>query len=278
MKTSNLILIAAFTIAIFLAGCASTHNSQPVGPDDDEIEIGEMIFVPSGEFVMGSQIGSFGQDPDETPAHTVSLSGYYISAYEVTNSEYARFLSDSTGGQTHWNYQMEIVPEGSSFRPKIGKDDYPVRFVTWYDAVAYAEWIGGRLPSEAEWEKAARGPNDRRLFPWGDHISDGQANFANPSGLWEVGTALGRSYYGCWDMAGNIWEWTNDWYDGHYYSGSPYRDPPGPISGDEKSVRGGGYMNDEKLLRCSERLYYNPRGREMDLGFRCVIDSVAYAW
>lgn len=270
-------IICTVWISALVIGCSSSGHVYPGdNENDDSTTTGAMIFVPSGEFIMGSNLGSFGHSDDESPSHEVWLDAYYISIHEVTNREYSAFLSDSTVENTYWNNQMEIVPVGSGFRAIEGLEDYPVRYVSWYGAQTYAEWIGGRLPTEAEWEKAARGPNDMRYFPWGDHISSGQANYYNAGGLWEVETATGKSFYGCYDMAGNVWEWTSDWYDADFYRQSPYRNPTGPVIGEFKSVRGGGFLNSEEQVRCSERWGVNPRYALEDLGFRCVIDSVDF--
>ncbi|MFH0765690.1 MAG: SUMF1/EgtB/PvdO family nonheme iron enzyme [Calditrichota bacterium] len=271
------ICLAGFT-ALTLASCASQHAAQPE-PNPDTPAIGRLVFVPAGEFRMGSRSETFGYETDESPLHTVSLGGYYMWAYEVTNHEYADFLNSEAGGSNHWNYQMEIVrQEGGIFKAKNGLEDYPVRFVTWYDAKAFAEWRGGRLPTEAEWEKAARGSKDTRLFPWGDQIWTGYANFYNMDGkTWEAGTALGISPYGCRDISGNVWEWTADWYNSNYYTNSPSENPPGPAVGEYKVVRGGSYLNtSETELRCAERESADPQFRFEEVGFRCVIDSAAY--
>lgn len=232
---ATVVLLGSFLVMI---GCSGSGHVYPVDDDDDSTLTGELVFIPSGEFTMGCNIGSFGHSEDESPSHAVWLDAYYISIHEVTNREFATFLSDSTVSNTYWNSRMWIIQVGSNYRAVAGLEDYPVRYVSWYGAQAYADWIGGRLPTEAEWEKAARGPNDMRYFPWGDQISSGQANYYNPDGIWEVETATGRSYYGCYDMAGNVWEWTADWYDNSYYRQSPYSNPTGPVTGVYKSVRG----------------------------------------
>lgn len=262
-----------------LLGCGASGGGG-VGPSPNGIdpEVGEMVLVGSGEFTMGSQWGILGFGTDESPEHRVWLHAYYISSTEVTNSEYASFLSDSSTDRNHFNPEMEIFGQGAGFIARPGSEDYPVQWATWYNAQAYAEWLGGRLPTEAEWEKAARGPVDRRIFPWGNHISPGNANWDNSlSGLWEVGIANGRSYYGLFDMGGNAWEWTWDWYEKIYYNAPPYENPTGPVTGQYKSIRGGGYQStNEYDLRCSKRFYVAPDGSFLDVGFRCVIDSVDY--
>lgn len=253
-------------------GCGDDHiigtNPNDDNPPDPQ---GNTVIIPKGEFLMGSPDYLF--DEDETPAHYVYVDSFKIGLYEVTNQRYAAFLNSAAGGEDHWYDRMEIeLMPGETYAAKSGKDFYPVTYVTWYEAVAYCNWAGGRLPTEAEWEKAARGPSDQRIFPWGDHIYSGQANYYNQSGLWAVGVATGRSYYGGSDMAGNAWEWTADWYDSNYYDYAALENPTGPSSGTYKSVRGGGYLSNDYGVRCAERQGYLPGNRSLDLGFRIVFD------
>lgn len=274
----GIIKIGFLAISALLTACSSSGGgtAPDQGNPPGEQVIGDYIYIPGGEFRMGSPAAKF--DFDERPLHTVWLDGYYISAFEVTNEEYADFLSHASNPGRHWRQEMEIIQEGVLFRPKLGREKYPVSFVTWHDAVAYCASLDGRLPTEAEWEKSARGPRDERIFPWGNHISYGQANYFNPDGLWEVGTSTGKSFYGCNDMSGNVWEWTADWYDPQYYAESPYRNPPGPVLGDNRSIRGGSFRSEsELLLRCSDRYALDPALKYIDLGFRCVIDSAVFA-
>jgi len=269
-------LIFVTSLSIVFTGCGASSGPTGAVITDPVPEIGEMVLVPSGDFRMGSQPFTF--DADENPLHTVMLDAYYINIYEVTNAEYASFLNDSvTGGVHHYWYEMEITQTADGFKATPGLEKYPVKYVNHENATAYADWLGGSLPTEAQWEKAARGPGNERHFPWGNHIYSGQANYDNPDGLVEVGIATGRSYYGCFDMAGNVWEWTADWYQANYYQYSPRDNPPGPLTGEIKSVRGGGYMNyNVEQLRCAERQAVLPEKRYPDLGFRCVIDSADY--
>lgn len=260
-------------ICCLLCGCATEHAVNP-SSGSSQLSVGEFIFIPASNFIMGSPAGQF--DYNESPAHQITLPGYYIGVFEVTNREYAAFLSDSTG-DAHWDYRMEITKSGSRFQPVAGREKLPVSYVTWRDAEAYSAWLGGRLPSEAEWEKAARGPNDRRQYPWGDYITGNEANFANiGGGLWNVGDAPGKSVYGCADMAGNVWEWTADWYDSLYYNHTPVYDPRGPSTGREKTIRGGSFLDNELAVRCSRRYGILPDARFVYLGFRCAMDSAAY--
>ena len=192
-----------------------------------------MVHVSSGPFTMG------GRDEDsprsERPAHTVFLSDYYISKYPVTNQEYREFVQ-CTGHRIPIHWQRGTFPAGTG--------NHPIANVSWQDADAFARWRGARLPSEAEWEKAARG-TDERPYPWGTRFTEGERCNANN----QVGTTTpvnefpdGRSFYELWDMAGNVYEWCQDYYDEEYYKSSPATNPKGPDGGQELVVRGGCYI------------------------------------
>ncbi len=203
-----------------------------------------MVYVPAGEFIMGSEIG----DADEYPVRRIYTKAFYIDRFEVTNQEYARFKPDH------------------QFDPADA--DQPVTDVSWYEADAYAKWAGKRLPTEMEWEKAARG-TDGRKYPWGN-IHD--FSFAEPDGfVQEVAWRAGKSPYGAYWMAGGVWEWTADWYQA--YSGNP---TPSPSYGEKyKVIRGGSAFNDASMQRCAHRYYLDP-GTKISgypVGFRCVKDA-----
>jgi formylglycine-generating enzyme required for sulfatase activity len=222
-----------------------------------------MVLIPNGEFVMGSTAAS-----DERPAHRVNLDAYYIDTFEVTISRYAKFLEAVTTQQAphQWN-TVKLTEDGD--RPVIG--------VNWSDADAYCRWTEKRLPTEAEWEKAARG-TDGRKYPWGDdEPREGMANFSRCCGwsgfglLAAVGThQAGKSPYGVFDLAGNVWEWVADWYDPQYYKTSPDRNPTGPASGRDKVMRGGSWSNRASDLRASTRDKVSPTYRNFSIGFRCA--------
>lgn len=275
MNRQIISIILIITSGLYLSSCGS-HSTAPVtpngngGPDDTTTVY--VVSLPEGEFLMGSPYDAQ-FDADERPIHPVWLDRYYIGVFEVTNRSYAAFLTETEELQ-HWDANMSILRSGSGYAPEFGLEDHPVTYVNWYDAVAFCEWLGGRLPTEAEWEKAARGTNNRHIYPWGDQISPSQANFGDTGGTWKVGTAEGLSPYGCRDMAGNVWEWTADWYDSHYYSNSPYNNPTGPPFGEEKTIRGGGYRNNYLVVRCAERHQLTPDTRREDVGFRCAVDSL----
>jgi len=222
-----------------------------------------MVLIPSGEFVMGSSAAS-----DERPAHRVHLDAYYIDTFEVTISRYAKFLDTVATQQAphQWN-TVTLTEDGD--RPVIG--------VNWSDADAYCRWTEKRLPTEAEWEKAARG-TDGRKYPWGDEDPrEDMANFGRCCGwtgfglLAVVGTHQpGKSPYGVFDLAGNVWEWVADWYEPQYYKTSPDRNPTGPSSGRDKVMRGGSWSNRANDVRGSIRDKVSPTYRNYSIGFRCA--------
>ncbi|MFN3821122.1 MAG: formylglycine-generating enzyme family protein [bacterium] len=266
------LLVIAISYGFSAHGCgggSSTYPTAPPRPSEEPV-VYERVKVPAGFFWMGSFPGA---DLDEVPARQVYLNEYEIGKKEVTVKIYAQFLNTSQGAG-RWHPRMAIRAVQGIYVPVEGREDYPITWVTWDDARACAAWMGGRLPTEAEWEKAARGSSDRRIYPWGDYIWPGFANYNNSvGGLWKVGTARGKSPYECLDMAGNAWEWTADWYDPTYYTYAPDANPTGPVTGNFKAIRGGGFMDTERDIRCSERRGVRTESRFVDLGFRVVFDT-----
>lgn len=232
-----------------------------------------MVLVPAGSFQMGA-----GEDDKfavhrERPSHSVYLDAFSIDQYEVTTTRYAIFLHETKRHPP--KYWSEQVPRAHGIKPVIGVD--------WNDAQAYCEWTGKRLPTEAEWEKAARG-TDGRKFPWGN-VEPSQA-FVNINGSCEPGDnsyrygeladvgsfERGKSPYGVYDMAGNVWEWVADWYGEYYYQNSPERNPRGPSSGKYRVIRGGSCYRIPDNVRSANRYRYAPSTRLDELGFRCAQD------
>ena len=261
------------------------------------------VYVPAGEFLMGSADSDSEAGSDEKPQHKVTLDAYWMDRTEVTNAMFAQFVAAS-------DYKTDAEKAGTGFiynptsknwettagadwqHPRgpgsnlAGLDQHPAVLVSWNDAAAYCAWAGHRLPTEAEWEKAARG-TDGRKFPWGNqgvagdflnfadrnlavdgadkNVDDGY-QFTAPAGSYPKGA----SPYGALDMAGNVWEWVADWYDEKYYTSSPPQNPEGPESGQYRVLRGGSWYGDQWVARAAVRYRFVPDGRYDDVGFRCA--------
>jgi sulfatase modifying factor 1 len=267
----------------------------PAPPSAGGLPIPEMVFVPPGEFIMGSINGT----PDETPVRQVYLDGYYIGKYEVTNKEFAAFVKDRNYVTWAERTRKGCVPErgkwknvpGADWRHPRGPatfldglDNHPVVQVSWNDANEYCAWLSQktgyryRLPTEAEWEKASRGA-DARTWPWGNTYPEIWANVAGDYDGHEFTAPVGSfqqnvSPYGCYDMAGNVWEWCSDWYSGSYYQKAPARSPQGPTSGIGRVIRGGSFYYFASYLgaRCSNRGIFPPDAADCNLGFRVVYE------
>jgi formylglycine-generating enzyme required for sulfatase activity len=258
------------------AKAPSPISAPPKGHSTDFLVIEspirlELVRVPAGEFLMGSDPA---RDKDarteEQPQHKVYVSEFYIGKYPITNAQYAAYAR----------------AKSLDFKAPEGKGNHPVVNVSWDDAVAFCEWLSAqtyrlfRLPTEAQWEKAARG-TDGRIFPWGDQYDKNRANVdvgffkSFTSATTPVGkySPAGDSPYGAADMAGNVWEWCADWYDGNEYeqrvqSCAPIKDPTGPLSGTARVLRGGAFFNYAALVRCARRVWGNPLNRNVNNGFR----------
>ncbi len=228
------------------------------------------VFVPAGSFTMGNDSGA----PDQRPAHPVNLGSFWIDRTEVTNAMYALCVS---AGVCAAPQQTRSISRPSYFGTSAF-DNFPVLFVSWNQAQTYCAWAGRRLPTEAEWEKAARGP-DQRLYPWGNQAPDPQRLNFGPSGLGDT-VAVGHypsnaSPYGALDMAGNAWEWVADWYDPGYYAVSPAQDPPGPAKtgcpqGDCKVLRGGSWDSRDDQVTTTARLFFGPNDSRDAFTIRCA--------
>jgi sulfatase modifying factor 1 len=222
-----------------------------------------MVLIPVGEFTMGSDKG----DDDEQPIHKVFLDSFYIDKFEVTNGRFAKFV-EAIQSEPPWGFADKETP--------VIRPDQPVRWVNWMEAIGYCLWAGKRLPTEAEWEKAARGP-DGRVYPWGnDTPTPAHAVFGLKEGTDTVSAIgnrdKGKSPYGVHDLAGNLYEWTTDWYDEEFYSKNPAINPKGPLEGTAKVQRGGSYINGAYRLRSSFRTKGDPTEHDPNVGFRCAED------
>ena len=226
----------------------------------------EMVLIPAGDFLMGSPEGE-GQD-DERPQHKVFVDAFYMDKHGVTKAQYKRFM-DATGHRTpgYWDDERYQQPDG------------PVVGISWDDAKAYCEWAGKRLPTEAEWEKAARGGLVGKKYPWGDSITHDDANYSDTGGkdTWSGTSPVGSfapNGYGLYDMVGNLWEWCADWYDSGYYARSPEKNPAGPDwepSGSNRVIRGGSWEGNPGVLRAAFRGKNGPGGASDGFGFRGVV-------
>ena len=283
----------------------------------------EMVLIPDGPFLMGSTEDDIKKllelDSNveasrfdvEVPQREVNLGAYLIDKYPVTNAEYRKFIE--SGGykkrdfwtQAGWDYVLETKPlDGDVVNSAMdGEDNCPVVNVSWYEAEAFAIYMGKRLPTEAEWEKAARG-TDGRTYPWGNEFDKTKINCAESKieGTTPVTKCpQGQSFYGCFDMAGNVWEWTADWFDSQYYRSAPDKNPQGPDKAEDKPffgrpeevgtsiyelepasagsstlsgckvLRGGSWSGGGVIhIRCANRDYDEPDYRNETIGFRCA--------
>ncbi len=254
----------------------------------------DLARIPAGEFLMGAADAA----ADERPVHRVHFSEFFIGRFSVTNDEYARFIL-ATGHPAPSLRGLPLIASGGRdliFRdlaapyawqdhnPPVGRGSHPVVLVSFDDAVAYCRWLSeaigrvARLPTEAEWEKAARGGVEGRRYPWGSDIDASLGNYLeDPSAKDKRGTRPTGTYppnaFGLCDVAGNVWEWVSDWYGSEYYGGGDMNDPRGPDAGSMRIVRGGSWVNDDvKMLRCAYRHQVPPDTYAYSIGFRvaCV--------
>jgi formylglycine-generating enzyme required for sulfatase activity len=262
-----------FDFSVIASGTNGTTDSAHVVKGKDGAP---MVLVPAGSFLMGSS-GGF---PNERPEHTVTLNAYYIDQFEVTAGRYQKFLTSAKREEPPtWD---DEAAQSLSDLPAVG--------MSWTDAAAYCKWAGRRLPTEAEWEKAARG-TDARRYPWG-HMQPfvDIANYNRGQWVSEAITLVpvnsgvegmsvrhglkegGKSPYGLFHMAGNAAEWVADWYERDYYQKSQDENPVGPSSGDKRVIRGGSWADLPTALRVTARFSAEPRFEDRTIGFRCAMD------
>jgi formylglycine-generating enzyme required for sulfatase activity len=231
----------------------------------------EMVYVPAGNFLMGSDKTRDSQaSSDEYPQHTVYLDAFWIDQTEVTNVQYSRCVVDAKCTLPHDARSFTR----SSYYGNSEYANYPVIYVDWSQAQAYCAWARRKLPSEAEWEKAARGTNGQ-LYPWGDAVPD--QDKLNYSDVLKGDTTKvynyfpsGASSYGAVDMAGNVWEWVSDWFSSIYYPNSPDKNPMGPDLGVYRTLRGGSWGDNSRLVRSAYREGLDPSRGSNSIGFRCA--------
>ena len=225
----------------------------------------EMAYIPAGSFEMGDHFNE--GEAIELPVHTVTLDSFYMDIHEVTVGQFKQFVNQSGYNYNRWNHVAQYSPG----------DDYPMIFVDWNDATAYATWAGKRLPTEAEWEYAARGSLEGQRYPWGYEITHDNANYIGIGGIdqWQFSApvcSFEANGYGLYDMAGNVWEWCADWYGEDYYSSSPVNNPPGPEASGSRVLRGGYWLLDSDGLRLAYRNHGTPDATDYArCGFRCVL-------
>lgn len=312
-------LIIPLSLLVFLCGCETQQTQEmAINPFDltpenlrsiNEIELGAvqireidgmaMVYVPSGQFEMGTdETATF---PNANPAHTVSLDAFWIDQTEVTNSMFSNFLN-AEGNQSqegipwlepgagHRGITYGFIEENEGqFFTQEGYEDYPIIEVSWYGASAYCSWIGGRLPTEAEWEYAARGP-DSYQYPWGNVFNGEIVNYCDnrcqeswKDTVFDDGAARwtnvgnypeGASWCGALDLTGNVWEWVKDWWSEDYYSISPADNPLGPATGTYRIVRGGSWFDESWKMNTAFRKGLQLSSARMHwVGFRCVMST-----
>jgi len=279
-------LLLCFTIVTVCLAADAPVAQPPVSPTKapkivkkiNPKDGAAMVWIPMGDFLMGSsdaQVEALCKDIPgledwffgQKPQHTVNLDGFWMYKYDVTVAQYRKFCAAT----------KRKMPDLANW----SKDDHPMVMVSWDDATAYALWAGAALPTEAQWEKAARGP-DGRIYPWGNQWDLTKcANGVNSNnvkgyivGPWSVGSfPEDVSPYGCMDMAGNVCQWCADWYDKNYYQNSPLKNPTGPAIGTMRVMRGGCWLYNPGFCRTAFRGVSDPDSQVGTIGFRCTLRS-----
>lgn len=247
---------------------SATALPSPDETEDEMINPADgmrLIYIPAGEFLMGSSKYDRDLETNEVPQHEVTLDAYWISQTQVTNAMYNQCVAEDA---CKYSAGHEINPR--YLDPAFS--DHPVVYVTWQAAMNYCAWSGGRLPTEAEWEKAARGI-DGRKFAWGNNSAAPELVNANntsgdttPAGQF----TQGASPYGVLDMGGNVREWVWDWYDSYYYQYTSEDNPAGPVQGEKKVLKGASFSDIYRFTRPANRLAHDPTSPGANRGFRCV--------
>ena len=273
------IILILFTLVFTMTSCNKDDDSADNSPTQNSFP-GEKISVAGGTFTMGSPSGT--GDANEHPEHSVTLSDFSISKYEITNAQYATFMNDieanidgSFNGVEYLdmdNLNNQISHTSGRFIADAGKENNPVIEVSWFGAKAYAEHYGGRLPTEAEWEFAAKGGNTSSgyIYSGSNTFDDVAWYFDNSGGSTHTVGLKAPNELGIFDMSGNVFEWTNDRYDANYYSNSPSNNPQGPTTGAFRVFRGGDWVNNAFFCRVAFRSGINPETNINKLGFRPV--------
>ena len=254
MKSSSLLIILLLLLPL------TSFAQEKIKWNKDGAE---MALIPAGSFEMGDHLDNMG---NALPVHTVELDAFYMDIHAVTVGQFKQFVEESGYSYNRWDNEGTYSPT----------DGHPMVYVTWNDATAYAKWVGKRLPTEAEWEYAARDGLTGKRYPWGDDITHDDANYSGTGGKdeWQYSAPVGSfepNGYGLYDMAGNVWEWCADWYDENYYTNSPVNNPQGPDAGNYRVLRGGAWSYYSSNLRVAYRNgYFFPNYRAYNNGFRCV--------
>jgi len=248
-------------LSLIMASCNPTGTEEKTGHPAGNI-LQERILVPGGNFIMGVP-----PNPDsryiDNPAHEVRVDSFYMDKYEVTNARYHEFCQE-TGHALPEFWGMDVFYSGLKF------PDHPVVGVSWADAEMFARWAGKRLPTEAEWEYAARGGMVQMNYPNGNELDSTLANYYGTYGHALEAGSFPANGYGLHDMAGNVVEWVNDFYDKDYYHTSAYENPAGPVYGKRRVIRGGGWRSGKSCNSCWFRQSLRPYWVDMNVGFRCA--------
>ncbi len=298
MRTYPFEIAGPMAAALLLWLIFSVCTPAAAGTAAEGADKPEMVLIPAGSFDMGSSGADYPED--ERPRHRIALAAFFIDRYEVTNAMFSLFLNAVRAGEEkggrRWQwvvlrndtqteersawYPAEIIFRNGTYLPLRGFDNYPVASVSWHAADAYCRWAGKRLPTEAEWEKAARGGLEHADFPWGDTLPPREsgpifgkkwADNLLPSPLRPVGNYPPNAF-GIYDMAGSVSEWCSDWYSNTYYASSPSENPQGPQKGVKKVLRGGSWVSLAMGLRTAIRYASAPDVLSNTSGFRCVSD------